>query len=207
MASDFRLERSAIEQALSGFEPRGIDESAPQGVRMASVVIAVAGEPGRRHIVLTRRPTTMRAHPGQFALPGGSVDAGETAVRAALRELHEEVGLELTDADVLGRLDDYVTRSGFVIRPFVVWAAEAPGPVLVNHDEVAVVYSVTATEIDVDVRFVTIPESPRPVIQWPFRESLVHAPTGAIVHQFREVVLAGRHTRVADFEQPVFAWR
>lgn len=94
-----------------------------------------------------------------------------------------------------------------MIRPFVVWVADAQDEPTANPDEVEFLYSVTTAELDVDARFVAIEESPRPVIQWPFRQSLVHAPTGAIVHQFREVVLAGRHTRVAEFEQPVFAWR
>ncbi|MDJ0110737.1 coenzyme A pyrophosphatase, partial [Rhodococcus erythropolis] len=73
-------------------------------------------------------------------------------------------------------------------------------------DEVAQVYAVTSEELDVDSRFVTIEESPNPVIQWPFRTSLIHAPTGAVIYQFREV-LNGRNTRIDNLEQPVFAWR
>ncbi|MGU3437465.1 NUDIX hydrolase [Actinomycetes bacterium M1A6_2h] len=201
---DTRLERDAVTAALRDFVPSSADELAG---RAAAVVIALGGEAGDRRMILTKRPSRMRAHPGQFALPGGSIDPGETPEEGALRELAEEVGIAVGTDAVLGRLDDYVTRSGFVIRPFVVWVADAENEPTANPEEVEFLYSVSITELDVDARFVTIEQSPRPVIQWPFRQSLIHAPTGAIVHQFREVVLAGRHTRVAEFEQPVFAWR
>jgi hypothetical protein len=75
-----------------------------------------------------------------------------------------------------------------------------------NPAEVAHLYFATLDEIAVAPRFITIPESPRPVIQLPMLGALIHAPTAAVIHQFAEV-LAGRPTRVADLEQPVFAWR
>lgn len=199
-----RLERASIVSALADFTPRSIDV---EGARAAAVAIAIGGPAHRRHMLLTRRPSKLRAHPGQYALPGGGVDPGESASQACLRELEEELGVRASDTDVLGRLDDYATRSGYVITPFVVWIGERANQVVPSPDEVDVVYEVALAEIDVDCRFVSIEESEKPVVQWPFRESFVHAPTGAIVHQFREVVLHRRGTRVADFEQPVFAWR
>lgn len=148
----------------------------------------------------------MRAHPGQWALPGGRLDEGETPIGAALREMEEEIGLRCVEKDVLGLLDDYATRSGYVITPVVVWAGKvcALAP---NADEVASVHVVALSALDVEPRFVTIPESTAPVIQLPLFDDLLHAPTAAILHQFREVGLHGRATRVAHFEQPVFAWR
>lgn len=177
------------------------------GLRAAAVAVAVGGALGDRRMLLTRRPSRLRAHPGQYALPGGGVDQGESTVQACLRELDEELGIRATTGDVLGRLDDYVTRSGYVITPFVVWVGDYSAALRPNEDEVAEVFEVTLDELDVDAEFVSIPESRRPVIRWPYRTGAIHAPTGAIVHQFREVALRGRHTRVADFEQPVFAWR
>jgi 8-oxo-dGTP pyrophosphatase MutT (NUDIX family) len=157
-------------------------------------------------LLLTRRAARLRAHPGQWALPGGRTDDGETPVAAALRELEEELGLRCVQDDVLGLLDDYGTRSGYVITPVVVWcgrtSALAPNP-----DEVASVHVVRFSELDVEPRFVTIPESPAPVIQLPLLGGHVHAPTAALLHQFREVALHARLTRVAHYEQPVFAWR
>jgi len=66
---------------------------------------------------------------------------------------------------------------------------------------------VTFDELMVQPRFLTIPESERPVIQLPIVGALVHAPTAAVIYQFAEVVLRDRHTRVDGYEQPVFAWR
>ena len=56
-------------------------------------------------------------------------------------------------------------------------------------------------------RLVDIEESDQPVIQMPMRGGWIHAPTAAVLHQFREVVMHGRHTRVAHYEQPVWAWK
>ncbi|MGC0364219.1 8-oxo-dGTP pyrophosphatase MutT (NUDIX family) [Rhodococcus sp. 27YEA15] len=202
MNSDL-FDRAHVEASLATFEPRPIDV---RGRRSASVVIVLLrSADGATVFPLTKRASTLRAHPGQFALPGGRVDPGESAQDAALRELSEELGIRATSTDVLGCLDDYVTRSGFVIRPFVLWSEADVDTVAPNPGEIAEIYAVTAEELDVDPRFVTIEQSPKPVIQWPFRTSLIHAPTGAIVHQFREV-LRGRSTRIDTFEQPVFAW-
>jgi 8-oxo-dGTP pyrophosphatase MutT (NUDIX family) len=166
----------------------------------------VVEQDGEAAFLLTRRAATLRSHGGQWALPGGSLDAGETPVVAALRELHEEVGLEVDESAVLGMLDDYATRSGFVITPVVAWAG-AVGPLTPHAPEVAELYVVPMSAIDVEPRFHAIPESDAPVIQLPLFGRFVHAPTGAVLYQFRELALHGRTTRVAHYEQPVFAWR
>jgi len=136
------------------------------------------------------------------------MDAGESPEAAALRELDEEVGLKLGVEKLLGFLDDYPTRSGFVITPVVFWADD-PGALAPNPAEVARVHVVPLTDLDApDVpRFISIPESDRPVIQVPLLGSLIHAPTAAVIYQMREVVSHGRSTRVDHLEQPVWAWR
>lgn len=76
--------------------------------------------------VLTRRASSLRSHRGQWALPGGRCDEGETPVAAALRELHEELGLALGTEHLLGMLDDYPTRSGYLVMPVVLWSKRGP---------------------------------------------------------------------------------
>ncbi len=193
--------RSDVAAALDGFPRRAVD---PGGRAAAAVAITLVDRGDA--FLLTRRATTLRRHAGQWALPGGRIDAGETAPDAARRELAEELGPAVAADAVLGLLDDYATRSGFVITPVVLWAADADD-LTPNPAEVGEVHRVPVAALDVEPRFLTIPESDAPVIQLPLFGRFVHAPTAAVLHQFREVVLHGRATRVAHYEQPVFAWR
>src|SRR5207249_2251710 len=84
---------------------------AAAGLKRAAVAIALteAEASGGRTFLLTRRTATLRSHAAQWALPGGRCDHGETQAQAALRELHEELGVGLGENDVLGLLDDYPT--------------------------------------------------------------------------------------------------
>ena len=159
-------------------------------------------------MVLTRRAQHLSAHSGQFALPGGRIDAGETAPDAALREAREEIGIELARDSILGQLDDYPTRSGYLITPIVAWAPGA-APMSANPGEVAAIYRVHLAELGRpgSPEFVAIPESDQPVIRYPLLGTLIHAPTAAVLYQFMEVAVHGRATRVAHLEQPPWAWR
>ena len=167
---------------------------------------SVSGTAGGAAFLLTRRAARMKDHPGQWAFPGGRVDAGETPEEAARREVEEEVGLR--DLELLGCLDDYPTRSGYVITPFVFWAGADAEPVP-EPGEVQSIHRIGITELvrADSPRFVTIPESDRPVIQVPIGGDLIHAPTGAVMYQFRAVAYDGTDHRVDEYEQPVFAWK
>jgi len=183
---------------------------------MAAVPGDIAGFDGRidgvaggAAFLLCRRASKMNRHAGQWALPGGRIDAGETVEAAALREVEEELGLTIDPSEILGTLDDYETRSGFVITPVVVWGGTdidlKPDP-----REVAHVLRVGLRELcrPDSPRFVSIPESDRPVVQLPIGRDLIHAPTGAVLLQFRWVAIDGLvDARVNGFEQPVFAWK
>jgi 8-oxo-dGTP pyrophosphatase MutT (NUDIX family) len=200
--------RRNIAEACAAFA-RLPEIAEPSALKRAAVVLALteSDDGGDTAFLLTRRASHLRAHRGQWALPGGRCDAGETPVEAALRELDEELALALSADAVLGQLDDYPTRSGYLITPVVVWAADSAA-IRPNPDEVASVHRIALDTIEREdaFDFTEIPESSRRVIRFHPQMSLIHAPTAALIYQFREV-LAGRPTRVTDLEQPVFAWR
>jgi 8-oxo-dGTP pyrophosphatase MutT (NUDIX family) len=158
--------------------------------------------------ILTTRSSQLSNHRGQRAFPGGRIDPGESIERAALRELHEEISLDISDESILGLLDDYSTRSGYIITPVVVWAG-MDAQCEANPDEVEKVHLVPVKELlreNVPI-LESIPESDNPVLKMPIGDEWFAAPTAAIAYQFREVALLGKTTRVAHFEQPYFAWR
>ena len=205
---------------LRGFEVRALDAT---GRRHAAVAMAVTEEglgaalPGlpapaswsdAPALLLTRRAETLRSHAGQWAFPGGGIDAGESPEQAALRELSEEVGVVLDPSAVLGRLDDYATRSGYVITPVVVWAGAAH-EVLPQEAEVASIHRIPLTEfLRADAPLLNqVRGAEHPVLRMPVGERWIAAPSAAFLYQFRELCLLGRPTRVAHFDQPVFAWK
>ena len=159
-------------------------------------------------LILTRRSARLKNHSGQWALPGGRRDPGEKAAETALRELSEEVGLNLGPDRVMGTLDDFTTRSGFVIRPVVVWGG-ARVSLVPNPSEVAAIHRIPLSEfLREDAPMIhASPHSDAPLILMPVGNTCIAAPTAAMLYQFREVALLGNRTRVAHYEQPAFAWR
>lgn len=203
---------AALRARLAGNIARFARQPIADGLHRAAAVAIVVVEgdrPGEAAILLTRRPDHLRRHARQFALPGGRLDAGETIQAAALRELHEELGLALGPADVIGVLDDYPTRSGFRITPVVAWAAHSHA-LVPDANEVAKVFRIPLTDLESEqIPHLEATEGGgAPVLSTPLASlgHRVYAPTAALLYQFREVALRGADTRVAHFDQPRFAW-
>lgn len=219
MQCDDELRRRIAENlaAFEAIESR-VDDAHHAAVALTVTDVALgSGLPGLARfdawqpdagLILTRRSSKLRDHPGQWALPGGRLDEGESPPQTALREMREEINICLAEDRVVGLLDDFVTRSGFVMTPVVVWG----GPGLQaepNPDEVASVHRIPLGEfLREDAPLLDeVAGSEHPVLRMPMGATWIAAPTAALLYQFREVCLLGRHTRVAHFEQPTFAWR
>lgn len=209
-----------IRQNLGRFKVRSL---AGKGLRQAAVALVVVDIDHERGVygvriddfprddaalILTRRALKLKNHAGQWALPGGRLDRGEDPEETALRELAEEVGLSLPRENVIGRMDDFATRSRFVITPVVVWGG--PGVELTpNPAEVRSVHRIPVAELlreDAPL-LEESSDSEHPIMCMPVGESFIAAPTAAFLYQFREVAILGKDTRVAHYDQPFFARR
>jgi mutator protein MutT len=200
------LLKQRIAQRVASFQD---DRHSETSLKAAAVAITIINHDNEGAVIVTRRAPRLKDHGGQWALPGGRIDNGETATEAALRELHEEVNLALPAASVLGTLDDYVTRSGFVITPVVVWTDIVDIDLVPDPVEVESIHSFTFRELarTDSPRLESIPESDRQVLSMNFFDSWIYAPTAAMLYQFREVAFHNRHTRVAHYDGPVFTWK
>jgi 8-oxo-dGTP pyrophosphatase MutT (NUDIX family) len=200
------LRERAVENFLK-FTRRRVSEDRLTPAAVALTLVGTSS--GEAAFIITRRPGRLRRHGGQWAIPGGRADHGERPEETARREVEEEIGLKLTRRDVLGQLDDFPTRSGFVITPVVLWGPAQP-VLRADPSEVASVHLVPLRELDAPgLPLITPSDTGRPLISFAFETlgTTVWAPTAAMLYQMREVVLHGRSTRVAHFEQPRFAWR
>lgn len=127
LRGDFRLDpRSTIEARL----------------RPAAVLVPLIDHPHGMSVILTLRTDHLNKHAGQISFPGGRIEPEDRdAVDTALRETEEEIGLPRAKVEIVGRLDDYVTGTGFVVAP-IVGVIEPPYPVEPDPFEVADVFEV-----------------------------------------------------------------
>ena len=196
--------RNRLVSNLDRFEPQKIKA---HDLKQAAVALIVAPiEEEGASLVVTKRVTKLRNHAGQWALPGGRIDPGETPLEAAQRETEEEIGLSLAQDSLLGRLDDFQTLSGYVISPFVFWAS-ADASMTPNPDEVAFIQQFPVALFDRPdlVRLLPGRSDDAPVLRLVIGDTMIHAPTGAFLLQFYDVAVKGEATRVNHFGQPDWA--
>jgi len=136
-----------------------IEIEAPQH-RRAAVLMPLVRDGDRWSLLLSRRSANLAAHSGQIAFPGGSVDAGETPEDAAVREADEEVGIRSDAVELIGRLDDVISNTGFLVAPFV-GVVNGPIEYVLHRAEVDEVF-------EVPIEAMLVPEQPE-VRYVPFR--------------------------------------
>ncbi len=180
-----------------------------QSLRKASVgIIIVESQEGKAGFILTRRSKGLRNHSYQYALPGGRIDPGETREETVLREVREEIGISVSNNEILGCLDEYETRSGFSITPVVLWVEDLT-TMVPEPNEVDEILIIDLEELfrNDSPRWVDIDESEKQVLQLPIKNRLIHAPTAALLYQFKEVGIAGNLLRTDHVEEPIWAWK
>ena len=136
-------EAAALREATRGDHDLNPGMTPPSSaLRPAAVLVPLIDRAGGMSVLLTQRTPHLSAHAGQISFPGGRVEAGDAdATEAALRETEEEVGLTRDHVTVIGRLDTYITGTGFEITP-VVGIVKVPFPLAIDPFEVSEVFEV-----------------------------------------------------------------
>jgi len=211
IVSDYPFTNDLRDRITDNLNRHPVHKAAPETaarLKLAAVTITLTNHRGGTHFLLTKRAPRLNAHAGQWALPGGRLDPGESAGGAALRELEEELGVHLPPSAILGALDDYQTASGYLISPLILWTG-ADTQLEPNPAEVAAVYHIPLGDVAAPdaAQFIGQPGTAHPMIRLSLTTGHIHAPTAAILYQFAERALYGRPTRVDRLSEPDWARR
>lgn len=186
MFDDAALER--LRGILAGRPAIEID--APQH-RRACVLIPLIRNGSGWSILFTRRSENLASHSGQIAFPGGSVETGETLEQAAIREAEEEVGIPARYVELIGRLDDVITHSGFLVAPFAGIVHE-PVEYVIQEAEVVEVFEVPVEALlDVrnpEVRYVPFRKKQFPAYFYHYGPHEIWGLTGRMLKAFLDLV-------------------
>jgi len=167
-----------------------IEIDAPE-YRRACVLVPIVRVHDEWSILFSRRSANLAAHSGQIAFPGGAVEEGESLEIAAVREAEEEVGIHRGAVELIGRLDDVITNSGFLVAPFAGVIRERIDYVL-QEAEVTEVFEVPIDALlDVaqpEVRLVTFRDRKYPAYFYRYRDYEIWGLTGRMLKAFLDLV-------------------
>jgi 8-oxo-dGTP pyrophosphatase MutT (NUDIX family) len=186
-----RFDSSAVGGLRRALARRPAEELEVGSLKRACVMIPLVPIDGRWHLLFSRRSPELTVHSGQISFPGGGANRGEDLATAALREMHEEVGVDPGMVEIIGRLDDVITRTGFMVAPFVGVLATRPAYVL-QQSEVDEIFEVPVDELLADgmpqIRYVDYGGGRYPVYVYPTTLMDVWGLTGRILKGFLDVV-------------------
>jgi 8-oxo-dGTP pyrophosphatase MutT (NUDIX family) len=161
--------------------------------RPASVLLALLDRPSGPTVLFTERAAHLKDHAGQVSLPGGRIAPGETAGEAALREAHEEVGLEPAAVDVVGLLDEFITGTGFSVMPVVGIVTDGAFVATPDPHEVAGVFEVPLGVIldrsAMSVGYFERHGSRLLTYELPYGGRRIWGATAAVLRNFQDVIL------------------
>jgi len=167
-----------------------IEIDAPK-LKRAAVLIPLIPAEGGWCLLFSRRSANLAAHSGQIAFPGGGVETNELLEAAAVREAHEEVGIGTEHVELIGRLDDLVTNSGFLVAPFVGVIDQRIDYVL-QASEVEEVFEVPIEALlmpeQPEVRYVAFRNKSYPAYFYRYERHEIWGLTGRILKHFLDFV-------------------
>ncbi len=177
-------------RAIAAARP-AIEIDAPQFRRAAVLIPLVRGGDGDWSLVFTQRSDKLAAHAGQIAFPGGAVESGETLEAAVVREAEEEVGIPPRTVELIGRLDDVITNSGFLVAPFAAVVHDRVEYVL-QQSEVVEVFEVPIEalleERNPEVRYVPFRTRHYPAYFYHYGRYEIWGLTGRMLKAFLDLV-------------------
>jgi 8-oxo-dGTP pyrophosphatase MutT (NUDIX family) len=184
---------SVIRSTLAAHEPQRIERD---GMPRAAVLIALYDVDETLHVLLQVRTELVEHHKGQISFPGGAADPGDVDLEyTALRETEEEIGLARQDVEVIGRLDDIITISNFIVTPYVGRVTRAaPYPFAPSGYEVAELLEVPLPHLHhpstLNLEPVPWRDQRVPPPSYSFGEHVIWGATGRVLKSFLELTRA-----------------
>ena len=177
-------------------------ESLTSDVKSAGVLVALFWKNNSWQILLNLRSSTVAEHKNEIAFPGGRLEPDDVDIQAcALREAHEEMGIQATDVTVLGHLDVVVTRTGYAVSP-IVGIIPSPYEFEVSVDEVQEVIEVPLIELldpknirhEARLNFLQDLEE---TLSFAYEDKLIYGATAKIINQLLELIFEAKNMGIS----------